>query len=122
MALLENRAPTIYGDGEQSRDFTFVANVVDGVLRACEATGASGRVINVATGSSISLNALFEAMRRLIGATVKPEYAGPRTGDVRDSLADLRLAKEILGYKPTVPFEEGLKRTVDWYRSVAATA
>ncbi len=89
------------------------------MLRACEATGASGRVINVATGSSISLNALFEAMRKLIGATVKPEYAGPRAGDVRDSLADLRLAKEILGYKPIVPFEEGLKRTVDWYRSLA---
>ena len=120
-ALLENRAPTIYGDGEQSRDFTYVANVVDGVLRACEATGASGRVINVATGSSISLNALFEAMRRLIGATVKPEYAGPRAGDVRDSLADLRLAKEILGYKPIVPFEEGLRRTVEWYRTLAAT-
>jgi len=119
-ALLENRAPTIYGDGEQSRDFTYVANVVDGVLRACEATGASGRVINVATGTSISLNALFEAMRKLIGATVKPEYAGPRAGDVRDSLADLRLAKEILGYKPIVPFEEGLKRTVDWYRSMSA--
>ena len=118
-ALLENRAPTIYGDGEQSRDFTYVANVVDGVLRACEATGASGRVINVATGTSISLNALFEAMRKLIGATVKPEYAGPRAGDVRDSLADLRLAKEILGYKPIVPFEEGLKRTVDWYRSTS---
>jgi nucleoside-diphosphate-sugar epimerase len=118
--LLENRAPTIYGDGEQSRDFTYVANVVDGVLRACEATGASGRVINVATGSSISLNALFEAMRKLIGATVKPEYAEPRTGDVRDSLADLRLAKEILGYKPIVPFEEGLKRTVDWYRRMSA--
>jgi nucleoside-diphosphate-sugar epimerase len=120
-ALLENRAPTIYGDGEQSRDFTYVANVVDGVLRACEATGASGRVINVATGSSISLNALFEAMRRLIGATVKPEYAGPRAGDVRDSLADLRLAKEILGYKPMVPFEEGLRRTVEWYRTLAPT-
>ena len=120
-ALLENRAPTIYGDGEQSRDFTYVANVVDGVLRACEATGASGRIINVATGTSISLNALFEAMRRLIGANVKPEYAGTRAGDVRDSLADLRLAKEILGYKPIVPFEEGLKRTVDWYRSLATT-
>ena len=119
-ALLENRAPTIYGDGEQSRDFTYVANVVDGVLRACEATGASGRVINVATGSSISLNALFEAMRRLISATVKPEYAEPRAGDVRDSLADLRLAKEILGYKPIVPFEEGLRRTVEWYRTLAA--
>jgi nucleoside-diphosphate-sugar epimerase len=120
-ALLENRAPTIYGDGEQSRDFTYVANVVDGVLRACEATGASGRVINVATGASISLNELFEAMRRLLGATVKPEYAEPRAGDVRDSLADLRLAKEILGYKPIVPFEEGLRRTVEWYRTVAAT-
>jgi nucleoside-diphosphate-sugar epimerase len=120
-ALLENRAPTIYGDGQQSRDFTYVANVVDGVLRACEATGASGRVINVATGTSISLNELFEAMRRLLGATVKPEYADPRAGDVRDSLADLRLAKEILGYKPIVPFEEGLRRTVEWYRTVAAT-
>ncbi len=119
-ALLENRAPTIYGDGEQSRDFTYVANVVDGVLRACEATGASGRIINVATGTSISLNALFEAMRKLIGATVTPEYAGPRAGDVRDSLADLRLAKEILGYKPIVPFEEGLRRTVEWYRSLPA--
>jgi nucleoside-diphosphate-sugar epimerase len=120
-ALLENRAPTIYGDGEQSRDFTYVANVVDGVLRACEATGASGRVINVATGTSISLNDLFEAMRRLLGATVKPEYAEPRAGDVRDSLADLRLAKEILGYKPIVPFEEGLRRTVEWYKTLAAT-
>jgi nucleoside-diphosphate-sugar epimerase len=120
-ALLENRAPTIYGDGEQSRDFTYVANVVDGVLRACEAPGASGRIINVATGSSISLNALFEAMKRLIGANVKPEYAGSRAGDVRDSLADLRLAKEILGYKPNVPFEEGLRLTVEWYRSLAPT-
>jgi nucleoside-diphosphate-sugar epimerase len=120
-ALLENRAPTIYGDGEQSRDFTYVANVVDGVLRACEATGASGRVINVATGTSISLNSLFEAMRRLIGASVTPVHAEPRKGDVRDSLADLRLAREILGYKPIVPFEEGLRLTVEWYRSLATT-
>jgi UDP-glucose 4-epimerase len=95
------------------------ANVVDGA-GAC-GHGASGRVINVATGSSISLNALFEAMRRLIGASVKPVYAEPRAGDVRDSLADLRLAKEILGYKPIVPFEEGLRLTVEWYRSLATT-
>ncbi len=119
-ALLENRAPTIYGDGEQSRDFTYVANVVDGVLRACEAPAANGRIINVATGKSISLNALFEEMRRLIGANVKPLYTEQRTGDVRDSLADLGLAREVLGYEPIVPFEEGIRRTVEWYRGMTA--
>ena len=77
-ALLENRSPTIYGDGEQTRDFTYVANVVDGVLRACEAPGASGEVINVATGGRISLNQLFEEMRKLVGADVEPAYAEPR--------------------------------------------
>jgi len=120
-ALLENRAPTIYGDGEQTRDFTYVANVVDGVLRACEAPGASGQVINVATGSRISLNRLFETMRRLIGADVKPLYANSRPGDVRDSQADITRARELLGYEPIVPFEEGLRLTVDWYRSLATT-
>ena len=79
-ALLENRSPTIYGDGEQTRDFTYVANVVDGVLRACEAPGASGEVINVATGGRISLNQLFEEMRKLVGADVEPTYAEPRRG------------------------------------------
>jgi nucleoside-diphosphate-sugar epimerase len=118
-ALLENRAPTIYGDGEQTRDFTYVANVVDGVLRALEAPGASGQVINVATGTRISLNRLFETMRSLIGADVKPQYAGVRAGDVRDSQADIRKAHEVLGYEPIVPFEEGIRRTVDWYRRVA---
>jgi nucleoside-diphosphate-sugar epimerase len=120
-ALLENRPPTIYGDGEQTRDFTYVANVVDGVLRACEAPGASGWVINVAAGDRISLNRLFETMRRLIGADVQPKYAPLRAGDVRDSQADISRAREILGYEPQVPFEEGLQRTIDWYRaSVAA--
>ena len=119
-ALLENRAPTIYGDGEQTRDFTYVANVVDGVLRACQAPGAVGRVINVATGSRVSLNQLFEAMRRLIGVEVTPQYGPPRTGDVQDSQADIRRAREILGYQPIVTFEEGLKRTVDWYRTLRA--
>jgi len=120
-ALLENRAPTIYGDGEQTRDFTYVANVVDGVLRACQAPGAVGRVINVATGSRVSLNQLFEAMRRLIGVEVTPQYGPPRTGDVQDSQADIRRAREILGYQPIVTFEEGLKRTVDWYRTLRTT-
>jgi nucleoside-diphosphate-sugar epimerase len=121
-ALLENRGPTIYGDGEQTRDFTYVANVVDGVLRACEAPGAAGTVINVATGSRVSLNQLFEAMRKLIGADVTPTYGPPRAGDVQDSQADIRRAREILGYEPIVPFEEGLKRTVDWYRTITTAA
>jgi nucleoside-diphosphate-sugar epimerase len=119
-ALLENRAPTIYGDGEQTRDFTYVANVVDGVLRACEAPGASGKVINVATGDRISLNRLFEAMRKLIGADVKPSYGPPRAGDVKDSQADITRAKELLGYEPLVRLEEGLRQTIDWYRSQRA--
>ena len=116
-ALLENRAPTIYGNGEQTRDFTYVANVVDGVLRACEATAASGQVINVATGGRVSLNTLFETMRRLTGAAVKPQYVAARAGDVQDSQADLRRAKTILGYEPRVSFEEGLRLTLDWYRT-----
>lgn len=116
-ALLENRSPMIYGDGQQTRDFTYVANVVDGVLRACEAPQASGEVINVATAGRISLNELFRTMRTLIGATVEPTYVEPRAGDVRDSQADISKARRILGYEPLVSFEEGLKRTVDWYRT-----
>jgi UDP-glucose 4-epimerase len=121
-ALLENRPPKIYGDGEQTRDFTYVANVVDGVLRACVAPKASGEVINVATGGRISLNQLFRSMRHLVGATVDPIYLEPRQGDVRDSQADIRKAKEILGYEPIVPFEEGLMRTLEWYRTEHAAA
>jgi nucleoside-diphosphate-sugar epimerase len=116
-ALLEGRAPTIYGNGEQTRDFTYVANVVDGVLSACEAPDASGEVINVATGGRISLNTLFDEMRRLIGADVKPNYAQFRAGDVRDSQADIAKATRLLGYKPAISFEEGLRRTVEWYRT-----
>jgi nucleoside-diphosphate-sugar epimerase len=120
-ALIENRSPTIYGDGEQTRDFTYVANVVDGVLRACEATGVSGEVINVATGGRISLNQLFRTMRGLVGATAEPSYAGARPGDVKDSQADIAKAHRLLGYQPTVSFEEGLRRTVEWYRTATAT-
>jgi nucleoside-diphosphate-sugar epimerase len=118
-ALLENRSPTIYGDGEQTRDFTYVANVVEGVLRACDAPKASGQVINVATGGRISLNELFRTMRTLAGGSVEPTYVDPRPGDVRDSQADISKARRILGYEPSVPFEEGLKRTVQWYRGAS---
>ena len=119
-ALIENRSPKIYGDGEQSRDFTYVANVVDGVLRACDAPNASGEIINVATGGRISLNKLFYTMRDVVGGSLEPTYAEPRKGDVRDSQADIHKAKALLGYEPIVSFEDGLARTIAWYRASSA--
>jgi UDP-N-acetylglucosamine/UDP-N-acetyl-alpha-D-glucosaminouronate 4-epimerase len=115
-ALCEGRQPTIYGDGEQTRDFTYVANVVDGVLRACTSAGASGEVINVATGGRISINTLFRTIRDLIGARVEPVYAAARPGDVRDSQADITKAHRLLGYTPIVSLEQGLEQTVAWFR------
>ena len=115
-ALTEGRSPTIYGDGGQTRDFTYIANVVDGVLRAAEAPGASGEVINVATGGRVSLLELLEQMKRITGADVAPVFVEGRAGDVRDSQADISKAKRLLGYEPVVPFEEGLARTIAWYR------
>ena len=120
-ALTEGRQPTIYGDGEQTRDFTYVANVVDGVLRACDAREASGEVINVATGGRISLNKLFQTLKGLTGASVEPIYADPRAGDVRDSQADITKARRILGYEPIVPLEQGLDKTVAWFRASSMT-
>ena len=120
-ALCDGRRPTIYGDGEQTRDFTYVANVVDGVLRACHAPGASGEVINVATAGRISLNQLFAIVKREVGSSLEPDYSDPRAGDVRDSQADIGKAQRLLGYTPIVGFEEGLGRTVKWYRESMVT-
>jgi nucleoside-diphosphate-sugar epimerase len=120
-ALMDNRRPTIHGDGGQTRDFTYIANVVDGVLRACQAEAASGEVINVATGGMISLNELFETLKTLTGAKVEPIYAEPRAGDVRDSLADIGKARRILGYEPTVGVQQGLEKTIAWYRASHAS-
>ena len=119
--LVEGRAPTIYGDGGQTRDFTYVANVVDGVLKACAAPAASGEVINVATGGRISLNELFRVLKNLTGAAVEPIYAETRAGDVRDSQADIDKARRLLGYEPTVTFEQGLEKTVAWFRKTQMT-
>jgi nucleoside-diphosphate-sugar epimerase len=119
-ALLEGRQPSICGDGEQTRDFTYVANVVDGVLRACTAPKASGQVINVATGGRVSINELCAAMARAIGVEGSPAHVEPRPGDVRDSQADITKARELLGYEPIVGFEDGLARTVEWYREQQA--
>jgi nucleoside-diphosphate-sugar epimerase len=120
-ALVDGRPPTIYGDGGQTRDFTYIANVVDGVLRACQAPAASGEVINVATGGRVSLNELFQAVKDLTGARVEATYAEVRAGDVRDSQADIEKARRLLGYEPIVRFEQGLEKTVEWFRATQVT-
>ena len=119
-ALLDGRRPIIYGDGEQTRDFTYVTNVVDGVLRACAATNVAGEVMNVATGGRISLNQLVSVMNGIAGTNLQPMYKEPRTGDVKDSQADITKAKMLLGYQPIVSLEEGLQRTLEWCRAESA--
>ena len=115
-ALLEGNRPIIHGDGEQTRDFTYVANVVDGALKACVAPEAAGQIINVATGTTVSLNALLAVLKGLMGSSVEPCFEPARVGDVKDSLADIAKAEAILGYTPHVPLEEGLRRTIEWFR------
>ncbi|HTX77221.1 MAG TPA: SDR family oxidoreductase [Terracidiphilus sp.] len=119
--LLAGEQPAIYGDGEQSRDFTFIENVVHANLLAAAAPAAkvSGRAMNAATGSRITLNDTFNLLCELTGYQGRPAYGPERAGDVRDSLADITLAKELMGYEPKVDFREGLRRTVEWYRSIA---
>jgi len=114
--LIENRSPTIYGDGEQTRDFTYVRNVVDGTLRACVSPGAAGRVINITCGDRVSLNVLFNTMRGMTSSTVTPNYTDARVGDVRDSQGDITRAQDLLQYEPAVFLEEGLEATMAWCR------
>jgi nucleoside-diphosphate-sugar epimerase len=115
-ALLNGKQPVIYGDGEQSRDFTYISNVVDANLRAAESGAAVGQVINIANGKRVTINEVLEMLKKLIGQTdVQTEHAPARTGDVRDSLADLDLARSLLGYSPKVDLKEGLRLTIDWW-------
>lgn len=114
-ALHEGTTPVIYGDGEQTRDFTYVANVVDGVIRSAETPGVGGQVFNVATNGRISLNQLLETLKKIFGSNVTPIYKAARAGDVRDSQADISKAERLLGYKPIVGLEEGLRETVKWF-------
>lgn len=116
-AVLKDRPLTIFGDGGQTRDFTYVTNVVDGVLRAAETPGVAGEVVNLATGTCVSLNQLLAALKAITGSTIEPAYGPARVGDVRESLADISKAERLLGYRPLVDFEEGLRRTVAWYHS-----
>jgi len=116
-AALSGTAPTIYGDGEQTRDFIYIDNVVDGVLRAIDAPDAAGQVINIAAGERVSLNQAWTALEEILGPLPVPIYSPPRDGDVRHSQADISKAKHLLGYQPHVPFVEGLRQTVEWART-----
>ena len=114
-ALLEGKQPVVFGDGKQSRDFTYVANVVDASLRACEAPGASGKVFNVGTGERFTLNETLRLLGEISGKNAQAKYDPPRTGDILHSQADISLARRILGYQPSVAFADGLQRTWEWY-------
>ena len=117
--LMAGRGPTVFGDGEQSRDFTYVENVAEANIRAAQAPGAPGGVFNVGCGTRYSLNDLLAMLGRILGLRVRPVYADPRPGDVRDSLADISRARQVLGFEPIIGFEEGLRRTVEWYKARA---
>jgi nucleoside-diphosphate-sugar epimerase len=121
LAILEGQPPVIYGDGEQSRDFTYVDNVVDLTLRACEASGASGKVFNGGTGARVTLKEVLKLLEKITGQKLQAKYDPPRAGDIRDSQADVSLARRILGYEPRILFEEGLRRTWAWYQSAYGT-
>jgi len=120
--FLEETEPVIFGDGEQSRDFTFVENAVQANLLACEAPNVSGRTFNVGTGGRFTLNQTVELLGKISGTALKPQYEPPREGDIRDSQADITQARQLLGYDAPVGFEEGLTRTFEWYRATQAKA
>jgi len=115
-AVLENRRPTIYGDGEQSRDFTYVRNVVEANLLACTVPAVGGQVFNIACGDRITVNSMLQQINKITGKDISPVYANQRAGDIKHSQADITRAKEHLGYQPKVTFEEGLGHTIEWYR------
>ncbi|MEX0641507.1 MAG: SDR family oxidoreductase [Pirellulales bacterium] len=120
-ALVAGRQPVIYGDGHQSRDFTYVGNVVEGNLLAADAAGVAGEVINVASGRTTSLLELIAVLNKLLGTNVQPVHEPPRVGDVRDSLADITKARNLLGYDPQVDLETGLRRSIDFYRTLSSS-
>ena len=115
-AILKGQEPTVYGDGEQSRDFTYVDNIVEANLLAARATRTAGEVVNVACGTAVTVNEVISVINELVGKNIKPVYADPRAGDVKHSLADISLAEKIIGYKTVVSFKDGLQKAIEWYR------
>ena len=115
-AVLQDRRPTIFGDGLQSRDFTYVQNVVEANLLACKVPGVGGQVFNIACGDRITVNSMLQQINKTIGKDIMPIYTEPRAGDIKHSQADITRAKQHLGYEPRVSFEEGLRCTIEWYR------
>ena len=116
-AVLQDRRPTIHGDGLQSRDFTYVQNVVEANLLACTVPGVGGQVFNIARGDRITVNSILQQINKITGKDVSPIYSEPRAGDIKHSQADITRAREHLGYEAGISFEEGLRRTIEWYRA-----
>jgi nucleoside-diphosphate-sugar epimerase len=115
-SVLKDISPTVYGDGEQSRDFTYVDNVVEANLLAARAKHTKGEVVNIACGQAVTVNEIINMINEFVGKNVKPIYASSRAGDVKHSLADITLARKLIGFKPIVPFKQGLQKAITWYR------
>ncbi len=115
-AILEDEPPTVFGDGEQSRDFTYVDNVVEANLLAARVEHTAGEVLNIACGQAVTVNETIDVINELLGKNIEPLYDAPRPGDVKHSLADITLAQQIIGYKPLISFKQGLQKAIDWYR------
>jgi len=116
-SILRGESPTIYGDGEQTRDFTFIDNVVQANLLAAKAPKVAGQVVNVACGERVSVNQIIAQINQLLGKNVPPKYVPERAGDVKHSLADISLARQVIGFEPIVSFADGLKRAIEWYKA-----
>jgi UDP-glucose 4-epimerase len=116
-AILKDQPPTVYGDGEQSRDFTYIDNVVQANLLAARAEKTQGEVVNIACGEAITVNAIIKLINELLGKDVTPNYDPPRPGDVKHSLADITAARALIGFEPVILFRDGLERSIDWYRN-----
>jgi nucleoside-diphosphate-sugar epimerase len=116
-SILKDEPPTIYGDGKQTRDFTYVDNIVEANLLAARAKQTKGEVVNIACGEVITVNAIIDMINNIVGKSIKPMYVPSRKGDVKHSLADITQAKKLIGFKPVILFEEGLKKAIEWYRT-----